>query len=407
MFNAANEARAGDTLKLLLRRNSVLSAEILDVFNMDVDERSSRGRSRVESAANLMRMLPDTIRPALDDLATSQENAAQAERLFRFTNKITRALKKPDVLGTMAMVTVGWTAETVLATVSLAADGHVDVVTAMGIGAAFSTANSGVGLATGQALRFANYRNQADNSRKGDRLVRGFGIGGVAGLLGTAALLLFTAARVRVTGSHDSVFDFTDVGVFATFNDAFAIIIAATAALSFGIAVAKGYSGFSDPILGFADHVGTAGAKIPEQAQDLVEDALEQLDDIAEAAEEDVLALWDDADEIDALVKDILDFNASIEIAKAELRVFVIRDWEEHSIVADAVLPRPEMDFSAFDALHIDPSQLSFAEPQQALIDQLRAAHAEAAAQIMTLSSAFSATTQTGVVLSPLPTPAE
>lgn len=407
MMSSSNEGRKAQLLKPLRLEGAELVREIMGLKRREALRHASSGQSRVEAAINLFALLPDRVAKGLDDLAHSKKESAKAERLFRNELKITRELKLPDLLATLALISVGWTAETALTTISLASDGHVDLVGAMAVGATFSSANTGLGLVTGQALRFATYRNRAEINRPGDKLTRAFGVAGVLGSLATEAVLLLTAARVRATGEHAGVFDFSEVGLFETFNDSFAIILIVTAALSYVIATVKGYNGINDPIVGFADHVGTTGKEIADQARKLVEDTLAELNEIADAAEEDILSIEDASDDAEDLLEDVLAFNASLEEAKSELRLFIIRDWEEHCVVAGEELPQPPFDFTEFDALKIDPEELSFDAPRQQMIDDLNAARAEAAARIMTLSTGFSAKTTSGVVLSPLPTAAE
>lgn len=306
-----------------------------------------------EDAAQGMERIAASTVSALAAHAKAADHANRSLRSFQAENRLTRPLSEPNPLTTMLFLMIGWVIETVFTATGLFADGHVGLIPALGFAVTFATVNIGIGLAAGFALRFVNFRQNAVMWSPGIRWIRWAARGAFGLLLAVAAVMIFAGGRVRVTGGHDAIFDFRSVSFGATFNDGLALVVMVAAALSVALAVAKGFSGFSDPVPGYAAHAN-AGDAIQDTAEDQVEDALEDIAEIAEETEDDILDGLVDPNTVQSLAEAIVRHNGHLDEDRAWLASFAEECWQRDCHVAGREVPREPLSTPRLDALEIE-----------------------------------------------------
>lgn len=384
----------------LRRKHADLQAQMYENIHIGAGERSLRATARSQTGQSLMRMTAQNATNQLTSLGEIAHDADQGKRAFQSEHGIFRDLKRPDPLKTLTFLMFGWVTESIFTTVSLFADGHLDLIPAVGFAATFSTVNVGLGLAAGACLRYAKYHQNSPVVRSGDRLTRKTAFAGLLTILGIDALMIFAGGRVRVTGGHGEIFDFSNVGFFATFGDGLALVIMVAAALSCAIAVFKAHSGFADPIPEYSDYAGGADS-FDEDAEDIALGFQERIEEIAEDAEAGVFETTDAPEDQMELVRDVLHFNAEVQDAASDMRAFARAEWERYAYVKGEDVARKDFDASEFEALLIDVTTLKFADLQDDELEALRAAHATAMAEITNAYAGYSATARRSRVLPP------
>ncbi len=341
-----------------------------------------------DRAVRQMEIEAASVEVQLMQLASAAKDVERGRRGFQAANRIMRPPRTPDVLKTLFIIMIGLVLEVIFAATGLFADGYVDLIPALGFALTFATANIGLGLAIGFTLRFVQYRSEAVLWSPAELTTRWIARIGLAAQAIVAMVMVFAGGRMRITGRHDGLFDFAAVPFGATFNDGLSLVIMIIAALSVALAAAKGFGGFFDPIPGYSDYVG-AGGDIADEAQGLVEDALEEVAEIAEEAEEEILDAVAAPEDRVALFEDITRFNGRVVTAKADLAVLSRDEWQRRCFVAGEDLPQPEPD-TALDALLIDPGELGN-ETAPPSLERLRNARTEANARISAAHTGFTA----------------
>lgn len=114
--------------------------------------------------------------------------------------------------------------------------------------------------------------------------MRTMALGGTILGTGLGAVLVFSAARLRALGSHEGVFSFETVSLFETYNDSLVILITVIGGASILLAAREGYLGFSDPIPGYSEAYDQATVDIDAAAEELVDDAIEGIEDLGDDA---------------------------------------------------------------------------------------------------------------------------
>ncbi|MCB9931550.1 MAG: hypothetical protein H6844_19290 [Alphaproteobacteria bacterium] len=163
------------------------------------------------------------------------------------------------------------------------------------------------------------------------------------------AVLIFAAARLRALGSHEGVFEFSEIGALATYDDSLSLIITAIGTCSAILAIREGYVGLADPIPGYGEAyeqatgtIAAAGEEmadtaidaIEEAAEDALEDAEDALDELLEAPREAEEQFLEIAGRIDA-------HNNAVTGAREEARKAGARKASDFGFVQGAPLPRP------------------------------------------------------------------
>lgn len=406
MMSASILAKKNERLASLRTVKAELDVQIIELNRLDAPEKATQAASRQQSAVRLMQMIATNVSNRLAALADTAHEADQGKRRFQVETGIFRDLKRPDALMSSFLVMLGWLVETIFTTVSLFADGHHDLILAMGFAATFSTVNVGLGLCAGACLRYVGYRADSPVERPKEVRISKIALAGFLSVLVVDAVMIFVGGRVRVSGNHHSIFDFSEVSLGATFGDGLALIVMVAAALSFAISAYKGYQGFTDPDPDYADYAGRTAAESNEDAEDIVQSALDQIEDIFEDAESPVLDDQEARDDQLALAEDVLRFNADVEDAKGELEVFAQAEWNRQSFIEGTEVERPYLDIRDFETLLIDPDTVCLPPaPQDIPLDPLRQAHVEATASITTAFAEYMSAVQGFRVLPPNPSP--
>lgn len=345
-------------------------------------------KARQEEAGQEMQRIAAMAAATLEHSGNAVQAANRALRGFQAENRLTRPLNEPDTLKTLLLLMIGWLVETIFTATGLFADGHVDLIPALGFAVTFSTVNIGIGLAAGFALRFVNYRQNAVMWTSEIRWIRWAARSAFGLLVLTAMLMIFTGGRVRVTGGHDAIFGFSTVSFGATFNDGLALVVMVAAALSVALSVAKGFSGFADPVPGYSAHA-SAGQAIIEAAEDQVEESLESIAEIAEDAEDEISDGFADPDKVKTLFEAILRFNGRVDEDRAHMAVIAEETWQRDCHVAGSAVARNPVMTPVLDALELDAAALDGGQATMPNLDRLRAARLEANATIADAHNAF------------------
>lgn len=391
MFKSLVQSKAAKYVADLRDAAIGIVAQLTELSRVDRLDVERQAMSRAEGAANRMRAIATDAETRLANLAAAAREADQTKRSFQAQHGIVRDLKRPNALVATFLVMLGWLIESVFTATGLFADGHVDLIPAMGFAVTFSTANVGLGLAAGFCLRYLSYRGLHSSTSSTYLYIRGFAAAGLILLVALILLMIFVGGRVRVTGGHDGIFDFSEATFAATFGDGLALVIMVSAGLSFAISVFKGFCGFADPIPGYADHSGREIAGIDDAAYDLASEAEDQISDIRDDIEDEVFELIEgEQDEIE-LLEDVLAFNVDVLNAKDAVRVFAHTEWESRSFIEGKSIPRSVLNMDALDALLIDADAVMSGPVRPEILDSVREAHAEATGRIWTAYAAYQA----------------
>lgn len=401
MHESKTAAFAAEKQKPLLRHLAALKADAFDLAQRGDSETVLNSESHIANVVHQMKLTENSVRNTLSNLAETAHNLGQAKRQFQAENNITRPPKAPDKMISTLAVTVGAVIESALTSVSLAADGHVDPVVALGFGTMFALTNTGLGMAGGACSRYLDYKVNSVNPLPQHKKIRQLAKTALTGILGINVAMILVAGRVRAIGGHEGIFDFTEVGLFATFDDALGVVIMVAAGLSSGVAFFKARSGFTDPMPEYSDYAGSSREIIDYDAEEVVQNALGELDVLLEETEDEIaesLALPEDKSDLN---EQLAHFSADVEIAKTEVQVFAQAEYERIRFVEGKAGKRPDPDLSQFDDLLNGLSELTFAPPSQTSLDGLRRAHAEAAAAILEAHAQYLTSSQGNRFLPP------
>lgn len=354
----------------------------IDAFKRaDGGKNIKRHRAVAQRAVLQLKNVAARTKAELEQMADATLNAETEKRHFQSGNDIYRPIQKPSLFVTSALLSIGWTLETAFTAISLFADGHMGLVPSMAFASVFASVNVGLGLACGFGIRYWGGRisssKQSSSQRLRSKLAR-WGVGAAAAIHG---LMNFAAGRVRVTGGHDDIFNFADVGLFETFGDGLALIIMVAAALSFIVATFKGYSGLYDPEPEYQLYA-EKGAGISENVQDRVDDALKDLEDILADAEDELEEISKEHIAFEELPTQIADFNADVQDAILKHTTFVSREQEKSAFVHGFDTRPLELDFGAFDALRINLEHLPDIVSDQSFSSEVADAHGDAVSTI-------------------------
>lgn len=224
----------------------------------------------------------------LERLSAQRVAAGQYFRLVQSANSTFRVPADVDPLNTV-MIAGGFTLlEGALTGALLVANGRLDVPTGLALGSALALTSTILGLVIGfLPLRYINYVDPAHapglseetGLRAGVRVVRGASAIGLVAGFGAAATLLFSGARLRATGGQ-TVFNFSETGLFQTFDDALSLTLIVIGACSLTLAIKKGRDGIADPVPGLAE--AYARVDMSAQGEDIADDFCEAIEDACE-----------------------------------------------------------------------------------------------------------------------------
>lgn len=343
----------------------------------------------------------------LDALAARRDVKAADYRRFKLDHGIERGATTPDLFTTGLVATIAGLAEAAMTAGLFFADGKMDLPSGLTYGVTFAGLNISTGMFAGYVPgRGLGYRANAPETLPGDRIKRTLGWAGFAGMTGVMSLLAFAAARVRATGDHSGIWDFSDIGFMETFDDYFAIGLMVTAALGGAVAFMKGRSGIKDPIIGFSEMHAQATSEIAEDAEDFHGQRLDALEAVYETAMyrlEDIAALAEDDEEARREARrDVADTvsaqNDKVEAAKETVRRMALEARQKHEAVHKKSSPAARLDLAAFDAQIVKPSSIPNADTVGEnridladLIIRLQAAYDRAVASVDAVYTRFRA----------------
>ena len=381
-LNARIQAEIQAKLDPLRDECAKIQSDILEFSKFNIERDKLEEERSVKTAMLRLEQLAAQAEREIASITQQANNANKSTRKFSVDWGVWRGIKRPNTFKTFIMISTCWTLETGLTAGSLFADGHMSVPVAGMFAGVFASVNVGLGIFAGWVARLRNFRKQHINPRPEDKKIRQAGKYGFIILSIIEAMMMFVAGRTRVTGEHDRVFDFSEYSFWSTFGDGIALVIMIAAGISFIVAASKGYSGFKDEIPEFEDYAGTTQQDFDEDAEDVVDESLEDIDDVLDEAKEDIENLYENLDDIKELPERVGSFNTKIVKAKGAIVTAVQREIERINFVEGVQIERPEIDWSDFNSLMIEPGSVSEAPLGKSQLDNLYQAHADATARI-------------------------
>lgn len=338
-------------------------------------------------------------------LSQARLHAYRAHRAFQDEHGLTAPAKTPDMLSTLLVLMICGLAEAAFTAVLMITGGKMTILEGFGYGATVAAVNLAVGTLAGfLPLRYAGFKRNAPDQKPHDAAIRGVSWGSFAFAMFVLTVLHFAAARVRVTGSATSIFDFSAFSFGSTFADYYALGVMAIGAVGAVLAVYKGYNGFSDPVPDYTDSRRTAGERIDAEGQDAHTHALASLAEMFARAGDEADFLLADADERirsyanerDALARRIADHNGLIETACDDLKLAAQDEAARQSFIAGQSQAPENLRLEELKALALPdlPENLSTQSGQSLTANsdaftRLQAAHDSAASMIRSAFNTF------------------
>ena len=215
----------------------------------------------------------------------SKRRKKSAYRHMQIEHGLTREAHVPDSLKTVLVIQSCILVEGLLTAALMISDGKMNVVGALVYGLSVSAINVATGVIAGFfALRRVQWKIRSEYQTPRDAAVRVFARIAFTGFVAVMGTLHIAAARVRATGSHEDIFDFSEIGFFATFADYYAIAIVVAGAIGGILAVYEGYQGLSDPVPDYARARKDAEERFDRTAETSYRQAMDQLDRLHDEA---------------------------------------------------------------------------------------------------------------------------
>lgn len=351
-----------------LEERAVFKAKI-SAFSSDVcgAERADDFVSQAARVADDIGLVATTAEAELRTASSQQAQNTIALRRHIFAHGITRACSTPDPIKTFQVMTGFVLVEAIAAGSMFISEGRMGPIEGlmMGMATAFTTVS--VMFASGFFFaRRITYKLNSPQPSLQDVWVRAGGLFGTLCGIAIAAILLFAAARTRILGSHEHVFDFTKVGLADTFSDAVSLLILAFGMVGGIVAFWEGITGIFDPIIGYSQAWNAATSNTAQRAENICFDAQDNVDaqaeDILEALERSRTEAKDIVREHEnacrELGAEIERHNANVDATICELRA----DLEQAAIRREEITKRPHQaalfDEASFEALKITPDSV-------------------------------------------------
>ena len=365
---------------------------------------------RIKAASDRFAQMAEATVIRLGNLAQRKGRELQYFRSLQVDNKAYRPARSPDPLDTILLAVIFMLFEGGITAAMLVSEGRMEVVPGVAYGLAFALVNVMLGLTTGfLPLRYLAYRHHAEEPRHSDQAIRNLAKAGLAIAVAAQLLLIFAAARLRALGTHEGVFDFSTVGLLATFDDGISIIIVIIGSLSAILATWKGYSGLSDPIPGFSEAWQSGTADMDDVAEDLAEDQIEVIEDLSDHVSDACEPVLQEAaalpkaygEQLADLACRIVAHNDAVRDAMAQQEQRAAARTRGRDYIRGQQVDREQLDLSAYHALLIPALDQSFEvksianqdgqQPLLELIDELHAASDRASADIRAALAAYHA----------------
>ena len=313
----------------------------------------------------------------LQRMAQHREKRGDFLRYVQWLHDCVRPAKMPNPLDTILMMVIYVLAEGGLVAVMMVTGGRMDVMSGAAYGLTFAAITAAAGLCIGFfCLRYCAYKLRSPAPDRYDGAIRAVAIASFTTLTAFLGLILFASARTRATGSHEAIFDFSEVGFLATFGDGIALVILLVGVLGILLSIYHGYCHLSDPVPGLTDARRYAEGHINDQVADLVDGAEAHVLDRAESFLEDAEDAVEAFRELEAsrrkavcAVNERIDgLNAQIDTDKNRIRAWVRDQASARArIVRSTHVELIEPDFSSLDALRMEPVQLQDFMPDDRL----------------------------------------
>ncbi|MEM1396084.1 MAG: hypothetical protein AAGH38_01375 [Pseudomonadota bacterium] len=315
----------------------------------------------IDDAAQKLVSMREVASSNFEGLATSKLQAEIELRRFKEERGIARPPRRPDPFATATTLMTFGVTEGLMTSTLMVADGNMGVVEGVTYGLSVSTLNMVTGLTNGYHIaRYLNYKKHAPYQDGHARMTRRVSACAFSGMVAVQGLLNFGAARVRATGHHHGIFDGSEVGIFATFNDFFAIAIMALGAIGGLIATVKGFKGLEDEEPGYSEVARAASGEIDDAASFMADEFCDQAEDVNLDAADSADEFVDERLAVDAQVRElkrrIRQYNAGIERSKNDMRLAYEEEARIRARVKGGPIDLPVRNFDAFDRLRLSES---------------------------------------------------
>lgn len=245
--------------------------------------------------------------PVIKDQFGRMGNRARAGKRYLKHFKIPRGLRRrahtPSIENFLMKFFAFWIGESLLGGYVYSLGGAFSLPAGIGYSATFGVANLSLALAIGWTLRWALITYH-DNYKVAK--VKAFAwsvIGVFSTLLG---LLIWSASRLRSLARNSDLFNLQELGIIATYTDAYTLIFLAIAIVATAFGIYEGFHHVSDPVPGFKEVQCEADA-IDERGEDAAESWRFLIEDNCENAIADLEDSEPTPDEIDRYREDVED----------------------------------------------------------------------------------------------------
>jgi len=353
-------------------------------------------------------------------LSTNKIQAQEIVRYFRWINGCEyRPAAKIAVENALIIIVFSIFGEGFITAILLIGGGDMGYLLGFAYGLIIALANVGLSVLAGFLPgRGIIYRLRSPEPEANDGAIRALSWFGIFTYIATVFTLHFTAARVRATGSHQGrldpetgeytgLFDFTDIGFWATFDEATAIWIMVVGVCGAVLGFREGFCGLSDRIIGYSATERQASETFEAIGAELRETTLDGLDDRAADARDFILeqrdlhANWaqEHHDNTRIAKEKIRSHNHAIDQANEAAKQRLKRDVTTTQAVRQKKVKSPELDFNQFEKHRIaEIDDVSTSTPGdehinwQHLLSQLETTHSKAVAKVQTAYAEFQST---------------
>jgi len=319
----------------------------------------------VSRAINRLHQIKQQADKAYDQLSELSSRRGEEYRAFKFDLGLMRDARTPDRFKTFLKASVAVLVEGAMVASLMVGDGKMETIPGVAYGLTSATLNVGAGMFSGYFFgRYLDYRKRAKNPDPDDwkvRLRAKLGLGVFVGLMG---LLSFGAARTRATGDHTGIFDFSEIGLLATFDDYYALAIVVLSIIGALLGYHEGKNGIDDPVPEFSESRRAAEDEVWDEAETLRERLLTQADDVYASAcdllEDARESGLDDADAYETLRTDLVasipEHNDEVTAAKEVLQAQAEQRGKRVGYISQGRQPIPRADLKSLDALILKQS---------------------------------------------------
>ena len=283
-FNLSTKALADQ--ELLRCKAQQIAAEMTEFTRRDVPTDIAAAEIEAAATEENLRTIVTAGEYNLRELHAPRNEKAKEAAFAKFAYRTNRDAIEPDVFWVIVVGALLVAIETGATAMVLAGDGAMSGPGAVLFGLVFGLANVAVAQLAGFfGLRNALYRLRPEIEAEDGKpqSARRFGWTLFLCLVMVLGVLIFSAARVRALGSHHDVFNFGVLGFWQTYDDSPALMIVAIGVSAAILNIAKGRSGWDEPLPGFKDAF-TPSWRIDGEADDRADAALEDLDKVLENA---------------------------------------------------------------------------------------------------------------------------